>query len=66
MLQGVTSGDKGLQKLQGFKGMTKSFRDLQRVTRGYKGLKGLTTGNRVFQELQGVRSDDGITKDYWG
>ena len=49
MLQGVTGGNKGLQRVR------RGYRGLQGVTKGYKGLQGVTGSDKGLQ---------GVTKDY--
>ena len=72
--QGVTEGDKGLQRtcflpeillnyegLQGLQGITGRYKGLHGVTKSYKGLQGVTEG---YKGLQGVtKSYRGLTED---
>ena len=65
--QGVTEGDKGLQKTC-FR--TRTSRDtfkLRGVTRGYRGLQGVTRGYMGFQKVtRGCRPLQKVTRVYRG
>ena len=58
VLEGVTGGDRGLQRVtggyKGWQGVTRCDRGLQRVTRGDRGLQGVTGvtwGDRRLQKM---------------